>query len=347
MNRKRLFLSALVAAILIALVVLQVHSWRKFDWAVFRAEISNVNWWFVLAGVALIYAVNTLRALRWAIFLRPVKHVKWTELVAAQFIGFSSLALLGRPAEFIRPYLTGRRVQMSLASQIAVWTVERLFDVGAVTVLLSLAIFASPDLRQLPAYHKIFEGGLILIAAISTGILVAVVLRFRGAVIAQRIEKAFTGKYSSLGNTICRRITAFSDGLNTIKDLRSFALLALISLCVWSMVAVCYLCVTYSYQGEPLRQLTFPDVILLMFFSIAGGTVQLPVVGGGSQLATIAALQSPSVFGFRPELATSCGILLWLVTFISVVPVGLLLAHREHVSMRALSKESQPMPSSG
>jgi uncharacterized membrane protein YbhN (UPF0104 family) len=75
-----------------------------------------------------------------------------------------------------------------------------------------------------------------------------------------------------------------------------------------------------------------------MGFSMVGSIVQLPAVGGGSQLAVISALQV--VYGIPPELALSCGILLWLVTFMSCVPVGLTLAHREHLSLRKLSKAS-------
>ena len=70
-----------------------------------------------------------------------------------------------------------------------------------------------------------------------------------------------------------------------------------------------------------------------------GSMVQLPGVGGGSQLATISALDH--VFDIVPkELAVSCGIMLWLVTFVAVVPVGLILSHRERLSLRKLSEES-------
>jgi hypothetical protein len=55
-------------------------------------------------------------------------------------------------------------------------------------------------------------------------------------------------------------------------------------------------------------------------------------------MATIATLSS--VFDVPPEMAASCGILLWLVTFAGVVPFGLVLAHRERLSLRKLSKES-------
>jgi hypothetical protein len=72
--------------------------------------------------------------------------------------------------------------------------------------------------------------------------------------------------------------------------------------------------------------------------SMIGSMVQLPGVGGGSQLATIATLEK--VFDVPKELAASCGIMLWLVTFVAVVPVGLFLAHRERLSLRKLSQET-------
>jgi len=72
--------------------------------------------------------------------------------------------------------------------------------------------------------------------------------------------------------------------------------------------------------------------------SMAGSMLQLPAVGGGSQMATIATLSS--VFDVPAEMAASCGILLWLVTFAAVIPFGLILAHRERLSLRKLSEES-------
>jgi hypothetical protein len=87
-----------------------------------------------------------------------------------------------------------------------------------------------------------------------------------------------------------------------------------------------------------LSNMDVSRVLLLMGFSMIGSIVQLPAVGGGSQLAVISALQV--IYGIPPEIAVSCGILLWLVTFMSCVPVGLVLAHREHLSLRKLSQQS-------
>jgi len=66
-----------------------------------------------------------------------------------------------------------------------------------------------------------------------------------------------------------------------------------------------------------------------------GSMIQLPGVGGGSQLATIALLTW--LFGVDNEVAVSCGMLIWLATFMSVIPTGLLLAHRERLSLRAVA----------
>src|SRR5260370_24711748 len=81
-------------------------------------------------------------------------------------------------------------------------------------------------------------------------------------------------------------------------------------------------------------------VLLVMGGRVSGSMGQLPGVGGGSQLATISALDH--VFHIVPkELAVSCGIMLWLVTFVALVPVGLMFAHHERLSLRKLSAESE------
>src|SRR5260370_2805370 len=81
-------------------------------------------------------------------------------------------------------------------------------------------------------------------------------------------------------------------------------------------------------------------VLLVMGGRVSGSMGQLPGVGGGSQLANISALDH--VFHIVPkELTVSCGIMLWLVTFVAVVPVGLLFSHHERLSLRKLSEESE------
>ena len=67
----------------------------------------------------------------------------------------------------IRPYLVARKENLTFSSQLAVWTVERIFDIGAFAVLLVGAIFLTSGPRQFTAYYgKFREGGLILIGLV-------------------------------------------------------------------------------------------------------------------------------------------------------------------------------------
>jgi hypothetical protein len=127
-------------------------------------------------------------------------------------------------------------------------------------------------------------------------------------------------------------------GLNTIHGPFAFLQVSAVSVAMWWVIALSYKEVTHAY-GAPIA-LSTTKVLLLMGSSMIGSMVQLPGVGGGSQLATISALDH--VFHIVPkELAVSCGIMLWLVTFVAVVPVGLLLSHRERLSLRKLSEETE------
>jgi hypothetical protein len=126
-------------------------------------------------------------------------------------------------------------------------------------------------------------------------------------------------------------------GLNTIHGPWSLILLTLVSVGMWYIIALSYHEVTHAYGVDAL-EIPVSQLLILMGSSMVGSMLQLPAVGGGSQMATIATLSS--VFDVPPELAASCGILLWLVTFAAVVPIGLLLAHHERLSLRKLSEES-------
>src|SRR5882757_1018708 len=142
MSRKRFLITILVLVVLASLVYLQVRAWKKFDWHRFWMATHNTNKFYLVAGVALVYADYFLRAVRWKIMLRPVSpETKSAELVAPTVIGFTGLALLGRPGEFIRPYLIARRQKLPVSSQVAVWAVERIFDIGSFAVLKAVGIF--------------------------------------------------------------------------------------------------------------------------------------------------------------------------------------------------------------
>jgi uncharacterized protein (TIRG00374 family) len=346
MDKKRVIVTAAVFVILAALVYLQYRHWQSFDWGTFWSQIHRIKKVHVLHAIALIYIAYVMRAVRWKIFLKPVRpNSKVMELVSPTLIGFAGLALLGRAGEFIRPYLIARRTGLPFSSQLAVWTVERIFDVGAFTLLMVLAIFLPSALPSIPHpeyYVRFREAGYFLIVLVAGTTVAAVVIGRNGETVAEWVEQRFkhlssSRHSSSLGHRLAQKVREFGMGLNTIHGPMSLLWLSLVSVGMWYIIALAYQEITHSYGVDAL-EIPVSQILILMGSSMVGSMLQLPAVGGGAQMATIATLSS--VFDVPPEMAASCGILLWLVTFAAVVPVGLILAHRERLSLRKLSEES-------
>jgi glycosyltransferase 2 family protein len=341
MDKKRILASVAVFLILAILLYLQYRHWRSFDWGTFWSQTGRVNKWHVFHGIALIYLGYFMRAVRWKIFLNPVRpKTRTVDLISPTLVGFTGLALLGRAGEFIRPYLIARRTNLPVSSQIAVWGVERIFDIGAFTVLMMLAIFLPSALPSIPHpeyYLRFRELGFVLTALVAGTTIAAVVIRRKGDSVAVWLEKRFGHLSSNLGHRLGQKVREFGMGLNTIHGPWSMLWLTLVSVGMWYVIALAYHEVTHSYGVDAL-EIPVSQLLILMFSSMLGSMLQLPAVGGGSQMATIATLSS--VFDVPAELAASCGILLWLVTFAAVVPSGLILAHHERLSLRKLSVES-------
>jgi|SRR5208337_4077907 len=344
MNKKRIVIYGVVLVVLAALVYLQFRQWRNFDWGRFLEHARDVAWRHVLYAVVLVYVAYFLRAVRWKLFLRPVrKEASTVSLIPPTIIGFTALALLGRPGELIRPYLIARRVNLGFSSQLAVWAVERIFDIAAFTVLMVSAIFLPTELRDFAAarpevFRWLHLAGYLLSALVLGLFLGALLANYKGPALANWMEGRFSHLAGKLGHRIAQRIREFAAGLNTIHGPVSFLLIAAVSVVMWWCIALSYQEVTHAY-GAPMQEMSVTRVLLLMGSSMVGSMLQLPGVGGGSQLATIEAMDR--IYNIPSELAVSCGILLWLVNFMAVVPVGLLLSHQERISLRKLSEETE------
>jgi hypothetical protein len=212
--------------------------------------------------------------------------------------------------------------------------------VGSFVLLAALNIFFVPALRTLPYFQQFRRAGFVLIAMVLALIGGAFVMWRNSDGIADWSERRLARFSPPLAARVAHRARVFGEGLHTIHDARSFVELTALSLIIWTLLASAYVLIAHAYP-EPLASLGLAHVVLLMAFSMAGSLVALPAIGGGTQLMTIAALIH--VFRAPYELAVSCGIVLWLVTFMAVVPGGLALARHEHVSLRRLSEESEAL----
>jgi len=331
-NTRNSLITVGIILFLAVLVYVQWRAWQHFDWQTFLQETRGLDWSRVGVAAALIYATYGIRALRWKIFMRPNREVPAVELVSPTMVGFTGLALLGRPGELVRPCLIAGRTQTSVASQLGVWTVERIFDLGAYALIASVAIFVAPSLPALKQFRVAGVIFLSTVVALATG---AIVMRKNGVAIFGWLEQKLVHAPGIVRRTLAKA-ESFIDGLNAIRDFRSFVEITLLSFALWLVVASSYFEIAHAYPS--LRYMPFSYLVLIVGFSMIGGLAQLPAVGGGAQIATILALAD--VFSVPRELAVSCGILFWLVSFQAVTPAGLILARKQHLSFRGLSSQA-------
>ena len=336
MNRKRLLIFGIVLAVLCLLIYLQVRAWKTFDWKLFLKSTEDVNWLYIFYGFAFTYVAYALRAVRWRIFLKPVHKTTTMRLLAPQYVGFAALALLGRAGEMIRPYIIARKERLTFTSQMAVWGVERIFDMGAFAIMLAVS-FLSRDLRDLKFYPQLREASFALMGLIVALVVGIVIVRRSGERVADFLHDRVVGFAPKLAHHLRDKVMSFSHGLQTIQDFVSALQLVGVSLLMWILIMFAYYAITHAYPE--LQAMTMAREVVLMGSSMVGSMLQLPAVGGGSQLATIGMLSAG--FHVEHELAVSCGMMLWAVTFMSVIPTGLAIARREHVSIRAVAEAEE------
>ncbi len=109
--KKHPWIMYVVGAILLGALAWLVHTRVHFQWSVFRDQLQHVDWRRIVLGVALVVFCYWLRAARWAVLLKPQKKVGSVALLGSQVIGFTAVALFGRLADLVRPYLVARRTK--------------------------------------------------------------------------------------------------------------------------------------------------------------------------------------------------------------------------------------------
>ena len=339
MKKNQLILGLVVLAALAALLVWgrdKIH----FDFGVFRAQIALADWRKIGIALGSIYFCYLIRAVRWSLLLRHNKKVPLLSLVGTQVIGFTAVALIGRIADPVRPYLVARKTGLPLSNQIAVYIVERLFDAGSMALIFCSIILLAPA-GAMPHAEIVRKVGYGALATTVLGALFLVAVRLAGGMVASFLEDLFGMVSKKLGHAAGNKIRTFHAGLDTMRTFSDFAVVTALSLAMWGLISLAYLEIIRAFVASPqLAGLTLAKCMLLMASSMAVSSLQLPIIGWFTQIGAVAATMS-AFFGVAAEPATACSATLLLVTFLGIAPVGLIWARFEHVSLRKVTVESE------
>ena len=355
MKKSQWIMGLIVLAALVALA-LWARTRVHFDFEVFRAQVAEADWLRIVMAIGCIYLGFVFRSFRWSRLVRHQLKISPLTLVGTQVIGFTAVALIGRVADPVRPYLVAKKTGLPVSSQIAVYIVERLFDAGSMALIFSVAMIWVPGevvlnatahsgpIARLAPHHQLLAlfvaryGGLVLTLL---GTLFLFAVRLAGDTVAALFERCFGLISKNLGHSVAHKIRVFHSGLDTMRSFGDFAAVAAVSVGMWLVITCAYFETCKAFVASPeLTGITASQCVLLMVASGAASAIQLPVLGWFSQVGVVA-VAIGGILHAAPEAATACAATLLLVTFLGVVPVGLIWAQFEHVSLRKVTHESE------
>ncbi len=343
-NTRRLTLTVLGAVLL---GILLYHSsgfihLEDFSGARLLGAVRGARYSLLLLSIAAIYCCYALRALRWERFSRRLGPAHLGNIYRMTLAGFSAVFLLGRAGEPVRPLLLARKEKLPIADMFGIYALERLFDTACTAVLAALGLFIFEQHRAPGDTASTLERaaqttGSVLIAGVLAAVVFIVYLRLHGTAMLERRLAAWHATHGWRGH-LARIVLGFARGVQTIRTWGDLAAAVFYSAAHWLLVVFVYVWVSHSFGG-PLAAITFGGAMLVLAFTMVGSTLQLPGVGGGSQVASF--LAYTAIFGVEKERAAAAAIVLWLITFAACSLAGVPLLIREGWSLGDLRRMAE------
>jgi uncharacterized protein (TIRG00374 family) len=289
-----------------------------------------------------IYACYAIRALRWQVLQRNLGPSHFWQIYAMTLAGFAAVLALGRPGEPVRVLLLARKEKLPVADLFGIYLVERIFDTASTLVIAALALLliksGSESSETAGKFVPAFQAaGALLGIGVAGAIGFLVFLRVRGTALLERRLAPWLSAHNWRAR-VARILMGFARGVQTIRTWGDLALATIYSALHWILVLFVYLWVIRAFGGS-LADFRIGDAMLVMAFSLVGSIVQLPGIGGGSQLASI--LVFTKVFEIEPELATAIAIVIWLISFAAVTVIGLPILLHQGLSLTKLKEMAE------
>lgn len=336
----------ILGVVFFAILTFGIYRWQSsgFDWGAFTRTFTGVNWLWLSASIPFILAAYAGRALRWQVMVRPLRaETSFRNIFVATAIGFTAIVFFGRAGELVRPYLIAVKERVTFSSQVAAWLLERILDLMMVLLIFGLALaqISHSGIQPGPKLKMILQlGGTVI--GLTAAVCLGVLLLFR--YFTEKMHHRLLDSLSFLPERFRFRISgflsAFLQGMQSTRSNSYVVQLILYSVLEWILIILCYVCLLKAFPAT--ANLTLTDVVIFMGFTSFGAAIQIPGVGGGVQVASIFVFTE--FFQLSFETAAGLALVMWVVTFVIIVPIGVILAFREGLQWKTLSRISEEVP---
>lgn len=347
-NTTRRGLGWALGAVVLALILIYIirsPQWKGFEWGKLWGLLIHVDPGLLLLSIFLNLLTLLIRAVRWRFFVDPIKKCSPWTLFNAQALGFSSIYLVGRAGEVVRPAYIAKVENLPFTSQLAVWAIERVYDGICLVAIFALALYFAP-LRASSAHGaellaKMRAAALVILLFCVFVIACLAIYHAYSAGVIEWVERRAARAPAAMRKHILHFLHSFSAGLGVLRSAGDFSASVLCSVILWT-VSITGLWVMLHSLGGRLAGLSWWAAALAGFFAAVGLAVQLPGVGGGYQVALLLALRD--VFHMPAEAAAGGAILTWVAVMAPCLLLGLILVACGGLSfgkLRTIVKEEE------
>jgi len=329
-----------VGAVIIALIFYNLSrnpEWRDFRWDRFWHSMVGARLDYLFLALILVYGTFLVRAIRWRFFMAPIKAASLWVLFVGQILGFSSIFLVGRPGELVRPAYIAKKENVPMSAMIAVWLLERVLDTIAMVMLFAAAIYFEPVNPDTPkgvsVLHAMHSGGHVLFGFTGLLILGLVLFRLKAEAMTSGAMRLFRFLPVRALRPFSRFLHSFSEGLGVIRDWKGLAGSVVTTAFLWAINTTVFWLIFRSVRHR-LGDLPWLAAALTLFCAALGLIVQFPGIGGGYQVGVILSLTQ--IFDVSAESATGASILIWITMSVPCIALGLVFLIHEGLSIRKL-----------
>jgi len=329
-----------VGVVIIALVFYNLSrnpEWHNFRWDSLWRSIVGASPGYLLLAIVGVYLSFFMRAVRWEFFMRPIKSASLWVLFVGQILGFSSIFLVGRPGELVRPAYIAKKENVPMSAMIAIWLLERVLDIIAMVVLFAAAIYFEPvnpdSARGVSVLHSMHSWGHVLFGLTGLLILGLVLFRLKAASMTAGTLKLFSFLPERPLHSLADFLHSFSEGLSVIRDWKGLAGSIITTAVLWTINTTMFW-LTFKSVRHHMGHLPWLAAGLTLFCAALGLMVQLPGVGGGYQVGIILSLTE--IFNIKAEAAAGASILVWIIQLVPTLALGLFFLIHEGLSIRKL-----------
>jgi len=289
---------------------------RGTNWSEFIKSIQNINYFILIAAMALLVSSIWIRAIRWRILIHKVGNISTKDLYKVTMVGYMGNNILPlKMGELLRAYAISKKKNVNFSGAFSSIVVERILD------LISFILIISAIFSIFPITDRTQKIGIIGFFIVICFLIVSfVLLRYN-----TKFEIWYLKKQKQLiakdKETLANHFVGFCRGMESLWENPKPWKTIFLSLLIWAMYFIFTVLSIYAFNFN----IGFSDtmnmgILVLAFVTLAVIVPSAPGYIGTHQAATIVALQ---IFYINIDTARSFSIMYHLAQYLPLTFIGL------------------------